>query len=308
MKKSSITHLSQLSDNDLFKEVAKGLNLIFENTKSIEDDSIFLAKNNRRGCRILRNISNEESAKFLILIDLIRCDRNSDEGKSHFTRQLSYFNNHLAKLIYAEYCEWRYDYFREISEHIEIMRKEYYLDGPEGVEFIRPNWSLEKRESNMYVDHIEDNDEHYWISPQPNEINKDIKEISILDTWPTFVFELVCALKNSGFAKAEALEQIASKWRSVNDVFTKTEPINLNNGTIWNSDVFTKSRDLRKLNEETLTDLKNKSLLEKQPQKTYDYIIEYWPFPLYSLDLREQKVSKSDLRNIQERWSPPSLY
>jgi len=160
----------------------------------------------------------------------------------------------------------------------------------------------------MYVDYIEDNVEHYWISPQPNEINKDIKEISILDTCSTFVFELVCALKNYGFAKAEALEQIASKWRSVNDVFTKTKPINLNKGTILNSDVFTKSRDLRKLNEETLTDLKNKGLLEKQPQKTYDYIIEYWSFPLYSLDLRERKVNKSDLRNIQERWSPPSSY
>ena len=48
---------------------------------------------------MLRNLANEEAAKVLILLDVVRCPKSRSTDKS---RTLSYFYNHLAKRIYAQ--------------------------------------------------------------------------------------------------------------------------------------------------------------------------------------------------------------
>lgn len=58
MKTNAIKDLAQLSDNNLFKEIAQGLNLIVKNAVCIEADSIFLAEQGHiHGCKILRSIA-----------------------------------------------------------------------------------------------------------------------------------------------------------------------------------------------------------------------------------------------------------
>ncbi len=95
MHAKAIKDLAQLADNRLFEEVAKGLTIVLENAACIEADSIFLAdQNHPRSCEILRNISEEEAAKFLILMDAIRCPR---QPASDFANQLARFNDHFSK-------------------------------------------------------------------------------------------------------------------------------------------------------------------------------------------------------------------
>ncbi|NOG84083.1 MAG: hypothetical protein EX341_18550 [Candidatus Scalindua sp. SCAELEC01] len=91
MEVRKIKDLCQLKDSDLFEVIAQGLKLLYENAKCIISDSIFLKKNKRKqGSEILKNLGNEEAAKFLILLDAIRCDRKrkNSEGKDVVTSVL----------------------------------------------------------------------------------------------------------------------------------------------------------------------------------------------------------------------------
>lgn len=287
MKTKAITDLAQISDNHLFKEIAQGLNLIIENARCIENDSIFLAEQGHaRGCEILRRIAEEEASKSLILLDAIRCDRKGNS--TDFARQLKYFNDHLAKLIYADCCSFRPATFGEIRDLIEQMREKYYLDGPEGVEWIFPNAIIHKRERNMYVDYIESDCNHSWVSPKPLMFVE--KTNTIFCKTPPIILELITALDNAGCTKPDALKIIASKWR----------PIKM-------SDDFP-SHKRRELNCETLEDLEKNGLLQEQPQEVYATIVNLWLFPLYSIDLKIKEVDQSSLRAIQEKWRPDFGY
>lgn len=283
MKTRALKDLAQFSDDNLFEEIAQGLNLVVENAACIEADSVFLAEQGHaRGCEILRIIAEEEAAKFLILLDAIRCDRSGNNN--NFARQLGYFNDHLPKLMYAQCCSFRPATFGEMRNLIEQKRQEYYLDGPDGVEWIFPNWIIHEREKKMYVDYIESDGKHYWFSPKPFKFIE--KGNTIFCRTPTDVLELVNALNKVGCTKPDALKVIAFKWR-----------------TVKMSDNFSIDR-LRELNRETLEDLEKNGFLYGQPKKVYTTIVNYWLFPLYSLDLRVQKVDQSALRNIQKQWSP----
>ena len=283
MKTRAIKDLAQLSDNNLFEEIAQGLNLVVENAICIEADSIFLAEQERtRGCKILRSIAQEEASKFLILLDAIRCDRKSNA--ENFSRQLGYFNDHLPKLIYAQCYSFRPADFREICEWIESAREQYYLDGPNEVDWIFPNQINHNRENLMYVDYIKMDNKHYWI--QPDYYNfLDKGRIHYVDKLSTDVLKLVNALHNVGISRPEALEIIASRWK----------PVKM-------SDNFY-IQELKELNLQTLNELREKDLLHDQPNEVYATIVERWLFPLHSLDLSEKKVKESELRGIQKQRS-----
>jgi len=71
----AIKDLSQLADDEFFAQVSEGLALILRNATQIQSDSDLLAESERsRGRRILDNLVREEAAKYLILIDAVRCD------------------------------------------------------------------------------------------------------------------------------------------------------------------------------------------------------------------------------------------
>ena len=121
------------SDDELFEEVSKGLELVFENATSISNDASFLASNgHKHGCEILQSLAEEEAAKFLMLMDVIRCDKRTHND--YFNESLKRITEHLARLIYAECCHFNPLSFGELSKWIEHGRQEYYLDGPDGVE------------------------------------------------------------------------------------------------------------------------------------------------------------------------------
>lgn len=273
MEVRKFIQLGNLSDDELFDEASKGLELIFKNATSISNDASFLATNKlKHGCEILQSLAEEEAAKFLMLLDVIRCDkrRNID----NFNKLLKGITSHLTRLIYAECCHYSPHSFGELTKCIDHLREEYYLDGPEGVEWIFRNRLIHERESNVYVDYIESDGKYSWQEPRP------------LGQKPLAVLDIITALNNAGCSTSDALRTIADIWRSVEirDDF----PIH----------------DLEKINLETLNALKEKELLIDQPDRVYQTIIRGWFFPLYSHDLSLKKVKKTDLRKIQDEWSP----
>lgn len=282
MRTKAIADLSQKDDKELFKQISLGLKRIIENAYSIEKSvkHLTINKNNIRGAYILRLIALEEMAKCLILLDVIRCPRKEYK---YFSLQLKKFNDHLPKGIYIEYCDIRPSTFAEVREWVAEHRKEYYLDGPNDVDWIFRNWILQQREENIYVDFIESNDKHLWLTPKRYD-EYALKHFH-LEITPDIV-KLVFALSECGFFKEESLKLIAEYWRS----------ITINDDTNWQS--------IREYNDHTIQLLNQNSLLEDQPKYMFVTIKDRWFFPLYLLDMRIAKVQKGELRKIQDEYHP----
>jgi AbiV family abortive infection protein len=277
MEVRQIKNLCEYKDSKLFKEIAKGLKLIYENAKCIIEDSIFLKQNkHHQGSEILENLGNEEAAKFLILLDAIRCDRK--KNSNNFNRQLGYFSNHLARNIYANYCGMRPADFREIRDFIEKEREPYYIDGPDYKNWVYRNTHISKRESCMYVDYVKIEDKHHWISPN----NQPMKESIYGSLHHSFIFRLINALNTTGCTSSNGLEVIASKWRPI----------------VIEDDM--SCIELEKINGEILDELDKHALLHKTKNE-FDILKRCWLYPLYPFDLREkcEKEKKMDLKKMQ---------
>lgn len=275
MRPKAIRDLSQLSDPDFFGEVAAGLELVHQNATHLDDDARLLCEAKRaQGCAALSAVAAEEAAKYLILLDAVRCPR---EPAQVFSRQLGRFNDHLSKGLYAEYCKWRPGTFGEVEQRLADERVEFYLDGPNDVDWIFRNQIIDRRESAFYVDYAQSDDGHRWLySPKDYLID--------MGYHPPSVVSLVRDLHAVGFATSGAIAVIADVWR----------PVVMTSESHW--------RDLRKLNHRTLEMLNGKGLLAEAPDATYAAVIDHWLFPLSSLDLGLISVSKDDLRKIQDNW------
>jgi AbiV family abortive infection protein len=277
----AIQDLAQLSESALFTQIEHGTTLCVANAKRIHADCLSLVDQKRpRGAEILRLAAQEEAAKVLILLDAIRCPRATLPAE--FARQLQYFNDHLAKGIYAQYCGLRPATLGEIREWVDLERKEFYLDGPNGVDWIFYNDILRRREETIYVDYVENDGQHRWHDPQRFE------DVGLLLLMPARdpVLRLVNALNDAGCLVSAALEVIARIWR----------PVALDDDLAWST--------LRDLNSKTLEAMQAQGLWTTQADEASGVIINEWLFPLYSIDLRRERVDKNQLRDVQQRWSP----
>jgi hypothetical protein len=119
------------------------------------------ASHQHRAARVVHQLAEEETAKFLLLLDPVRCPRGGDS----FERRLARFNDHLAKGIYAEYAGIRPAAFRQAIEFIDAHRRDCYLDGPNEVNWILCNSILGTRGEHLYVDYVETHEGHRGSRP-----------------------------------------------------------------------------------------------------------------------------------------------
>ncbi len=277
MRQKAIKDLNQKSDDDFFREVATGLDSIAQNAVELEGEARFLWENRRaRGFRVVRALASEEGAKFLILLDAVRCPRRPPET---FSRQLGRFNDHLSKGLYVESLDWEPATFGDFQSWIDRERREFYLDGPNDVDWIFPNEILHTRERTFYIDYAQTDEGHIWLHP--------------LQADPMLGFpyheprplQLVRSLHGLGFANAAALRVIAEIWRPVR----MTPDFH--------------RRDIQHLNRRTLEALQAKGLSAEAPARNTVSVIDRWLFPLWSVDLTAIKVDQADLRAVRDdRW------
>jgi len=278
MKSKAIKNLNQLSDSDLVFQISEGFDLIFEHIQAIEGEVKFLADQNRKcGFNILESILKEESSKFLILLDAIRCPRTPPDN---FSKQLGRFNDHLAKGIYSLVYDYKPVNFKEIREAVERECQEYYLDGPNDFDWIFKNEIIQTREEQIYVDYVENEGKHYWLSPK--RYYHPERYLSTLYIKHS-VYDVASALWQVGCTKPEALLSIANIWR----------PIVFNDDFNWIV--------LKDLNTKTLEELDKLNLLKNQEDKYISIIINNWMFPLYSLKIRIINVDKKELKEVRDR-------
>lgn len=280
MKHRAIKDLNRLKDTELFQEISVGFDKIYENCVELNASSKHLIESKKyRASRIIEAVAKEEAAKYLILIDALRCPR---KNQKHMTRQLAKFNDHMAKGVYAELCSWRPSSYNELCEYIGTELNDFFLDGPMGIDWIYRNSIISKREEAFYVDYVQYDEEHSWLTPQSND---SISEFSFLDS-NLAVINMVKAIHNIGISKVESIKIFASFWRD------------------FEFDGNTHYQEFKKANLRCLEYLDKESLLDDAADDQYSLVINELPFPLYREEMKEKKISVAALKEIQSNWCP----
>lgn len=281
----AVDDLLQLSDDQLFEEVSVGITHIVDHARSLESLAVRLVEMGEgRGAAVIRGLANEESAKVLILVDLVRCPCDDRKARK---RTLAAFRDHLAKAIYSDACNWNRCSYLEVTSAVERERCPYYLDGPNDVDWIFENSALGRRQSQMYVDYVQDitvaDGEHHWVSPLC-----DVPDAGYNDSTPTSLI-VARALHRVGMTTPEGLAVVASLWRGFEPQPQHT----------WQERV--------ERNADTLVNLVEAGQYEQRDGDSEKAVCHHWSFPLWQLDLvrPSKKPTKADLRRQRAkhiRW------
>jgi hypothetical protein len=129
--------------------IAEGLPIILGSARSFWNAAKQLGENPREAS-VLEGFSEEEAAKALILLDIVRCPPAKVSGRiGRVVKKVFY--DHLARMIYAKAQSWKPVHVAQLQEYIDQERQGHYLEGGMS-EYIVPNWSIYNRESSMYAD------------------------------------------------------------------------------------------------------------------------------------------------------------
>ena len=273
--KRAVTNFVNFPDDRLFREVAEGIPLILQNACALDEAAQRLHQEKQfRVSDVVRGFSEEEAAKILILIDLIRCS-SIPERKEETAKR---FYSHVAKRIYATTCSYpRIASFRELCELIETESRPCYLDGPNGVDWIFLNSVAAEREQALYVDYVQDITEEsgscFWRDPIQTPYETPEYES------PDCV-KLGYALSEAGAGSPKGLAVIANLWR---DFAPRPE---------------TDQVELHTIIEQTLEGLAKFEECNAD-QLFLDFIVTHWPFPLWSLTIKEPQSKSRDLNDLR---------
>ncbi|MCY3875043.1 MAG: hypothetical protein OXF88_12225 [Rhodobacteraceae bacterium] len=186
---------------------------------------------------------------------------------------LKRFYGHVAKRIHAMACKYpRIASFGELSDLVESECRPWYLDGPNGVDWIIPNSLLGKREHDLYVDSVLDvtgaAGECYWTAPSPQF--RFLSENAESDC-----VRLVQPLAEAVALSAGGLTETADFWRSLAPA------------------MYTDRGQMRGLIIETLDSLALRyGPVERAPAR---FVVSHWPFPLWPLTMKEARPDDGDL-------------
>jgi AbiV family abortive infection protein len=250
------------------RTIATGLASIAEHVETLRKSTEeMLTRLDVRAARLVDTVAEEEAAKALILLDLVRLGWRDQVAVRD---QLKRFYNHLARGIYAELVHAAPATFREVHDIVNDLRRSHYLDGPSDIDWTFRNEIESSREEAIYVDYIQTDEGPRWISPASHD--------DITMWGPSAAAELVGALRRSGLLSEPGLDLIAAEWTGV-----LMEP-----DTHW-ATIEGHTRNL-------VYAAVDQSLVDSAftPADTRR-IIHSWGFPLHSLDMTLVKVTKAEL-------------
>jgi hypothetical protein len=272
----AFTRLLQIPVADRLGMIAEGLGLIAEHVRTLREAVVHLdAQQRRRSATILGGVADEEAAKALILLDILRSGSDTQEV---MVAQLKRASQHLPRCIYAEVVQRRPVTFGEVHDRVDRARLSHYLDGPMDADWILSNELLAEREGNVYVDFVWDieGNSGQWMTPA---------RLDDIGLGPgTAVQDLLLSLGQTGCLSRRGLDVIADEWHDF-DLTEDTPWVKVHDITI---------RILTRLHEAG-------DFAETASQADVDCVLERWGFPLGALDLSEITVSREELRAEQQR-------
>jgi len=272
----AVGDFADFSDVRLFRVVAEGIPLIVKNAVDLDETARRLHQEEEyRASEVIRGFAEEEAAKVLILIDLVRCPYDWEQRAEIAKR----FYGHIAKQIYAMTCSSPgITSFKELCEFVERELRPYYLDGPNSVDWIFPNSIAAEREQRLYVDSVQDiTDEagdYHWRVPPTSLFNSPKYQTPDCVT-------LCQALSEAGAKSTDGLAVIASIWRG----FEPTPEMG--------------RKELGDLIKATLKRLAEAGLNELD-EVLRDFVVASWPFPMWPLEMKESRRKPQELEELRD--------
>lgn len=252
--------------------LAEGLPIILKSAQGFWNAAIQLADHSREAL-VLEGFCEEECAKIMILMDLVRCPKKL--ASSRAGKVTSIFYDHLGRLIYAEAQNWKPVNITQLREYVDHSREGHYLEGYAG-EYIVPNWSRYSRESTLYADiELHEDGKPHWNGPT------QLGAITL--GFPPPVLSLAEAMGALGLFDRRGLQAVADIWNQLE--FVETE--NFEDSRRLTGELFDRL-DAEQLVTETATD--------RHPS----WIQNNWQMPMYNLEFREIPMKLSDLKAQQE--------
>lgn len=232
-----------------------------------------------REAGVLAHHAEEEAAKALILMDMIRCP--GQLISSRMGNMIKWFYSHLARLIYAEAMSWKPVNVAQLREYVDLNRKSHYVDGAVG-EYIMPNSTIFKREGMLYADIATYEDEGASWS-NPSDLLHPFS-LPFLKYAPT-ALRLAESMSRLGMFTQRGVVLTSEVWGKVE--FRDQESF----------------RDADFLMQILLEKLTGEELVADEAEnKDMRLLCRGWQLPMYNLDFGLLQVSLEDLRNEQERY------
>jgi AbiV family abortive infection protein len=254
--------------------IVEGLGALLEHVTTLNDDLTTLVDaNGIRGAAVVGMVAEEEAAKVLILLDLVRMGWSDDKACS---LHLAKFTDHLARGIYVEMASFKPGSFREVMHWVDRERRSHYLDGPNDVDWSFRNDIETRREESIYVDYIATDEGDRWVTPAQRE------EFS--EHWPTPVIELVLGLGKCGVLTSQGLRNLRKAW----------DGVVVDEDTQW-SDVLALNLDVLRA---TAPDPLPSPLTRGEARA----LREYWTFPMHQLEMKKVQVTRAERARQQQAW------
>jgi hypothetical protein len=268
--------LAQLPPQERLAFISEGLPIILNSASSLLKASKALTEQARES-DILRGFAEEEAAKGLILLDIVRCPPKLVSQK--VSVQMRAFYDHLGRLLYAKACHMRPVTTMQLQEYVDHYRRTHYLEGNYG-EYILPNNELFTRESKLYADVAAYEDKKlFWNVPHSYSdamLRFDPPSLRVLE-----------ALSALGIFSEDGLH-------IVSDVWGPTEFV----GKVGAQE----SDNLIQLMVEGLIDKQLPQ--EHAKQEDVGLLYHSWQFPMYNVELTKIPVTLEELNAEREAQMP----
>jgi AbiV family abortive infection protein len=262
--------LGQLSSTPVRKRlplIAEGLTNIQVHVQQLRhgiDESF-----NPSQSEILAQLAEEEAAKALILLDIVRTGWRDTKAINALFKA---FYNHFSRCLYAELVEIKPTKFGELRDYVEVVRVNRHLDGPNDIDWEFSNDILRKRVDSLYVDLVEyEDDGPTWTDP-----SKGGSPFGTL----TPASNLIDELGDAGCFTTAGLVVIADTWKGAQ----------VDDETPWS--------EARERNREIFT------ALEVPAENISRKMLEQWHFPIGQLNLGLRIVSDDELEAERKRNHP----
>ena len=272
---SQAQRLCQMQQAERLAFIADGLPIVLTSAQGFWGAASQL-KGQVREAVVLERHAEEEAAKVLILMDMVRCP--SRLVSSRIGSMVKWFYSHLARLIYAEAVGWRSTDVAELRKYVDLDRKSHHVDGAVG-EYIMPNSTIFNREGMLYSDIAAYEEEGArWNDPA------DLLHPLSFSGRPPTALRLAESMSRLGMFTRRGVEITGQVWGKIE--FKEAESF----------------REANALTRALLEALIGEELVaEEAEREDAQLLYEAWPLPMYHFDFGLIQVPLEELQDEQER-------
>lgn len=265
--------LCQMRHEDRLAFIAEGLPILLASAQGFQDAASRLHDSPREE-DVLVSFADEEAAKVLILMDIVRCP--PAQVNQNIGKLMRWFYDHLARLVYAKATSWKPTSVQQLQHYLETECEEHSLEGFAG-EYILPGGPVHERESALYADiQSYDNDELAWHEPRTRP--------SLFGPEESDALSLVNAMQRLGMLSLDGLRIIATVWSRTRFTVEQTPQV------------------AESLTRATLEKIEAAGLIfDSADEGDLIKLYDRWQLPMYELQIAPTVQTLEELRKAQTR-------